>query len=114
MFNRILGEMTVVAVIGLLLFAFFDLGIQEMILLLIIAWLGCRFVEWVVGVCRGGRWFHWDKNSARHIVWCLLAIVAAIVTPSADAPSMLLLWLPAVALFEACFFVWRRWLGKPR
>jgi Sec-independent protein secretion pathway component TatC len=50
----------------------------------------------------------------RHIAWFLLAIVAAFASPSTDAISMLLLWLPAGFLFEAGFFAYRRWWRRAR
>ena len=45
----------------------------------------------------------------RRTVYFLLAVGAAFVTPTPDAITMLVLWLPAVALFEAGYFVYRRY-----
>ncbi len=50
----------------------------------------------------GRRW------QVRRTVYFLLAVVAALVTPTPDAITMLVLWLPAVALFEVGYYVYRR------
>ncbi len=47
--------------------------------------------------------------SSRAVIWFLLAILAAIMTPSTDAITMLLLWIGGVALYEAGRFLFRRW-----
>jgi sec-independent protein translocase protein TatC len=39
-------------------------------------------------------------RGARHISWFLLAIFAAVITPSTDAFSMLFLWVPMCLLYE--------------
>jgi len=36
----------------------------------------------------------------RRLAWFLLAVLAAAIIPSMDAPSMLLLWLPLGLLYE--------------
>ena len=50
-----------------------------------------------------GRWW-----PVRRTVSFLLAVVVAIVTPTPDAITMFMLWLPAVALFEVGYFVYCR------
>ena len=44
----------------------------------------------------------------RRTVYFLLAVAAALVTPTPDAITMLMIWLPSVALFEVGYFVYRR------
>lgn len=53
---------------------------------------------------RTGQW-----RAARKPVYFLLAVAAAIVTPTPDAITMFMFWLPAVALFEVGFLVYRRY-----
>lgn len=49
--------------------------------------------------------WQWQVRSR---VYFLLAVVVAIATPTPDAITMLTFWVPAVALFEVGFFVYRR------
>jgi sec-independent protein translocase protein TatC len=41
-----------------------------------------------------------DFRRKRRLAWFVMAIFAALITPSADAVSMLFLWLPMSALYE--------------
>ena len=50
----------------------------------------------------GRRW------PVRVAAYFLLAVAAALVTPTPDAITMYMLWLPAIALFEVGFYVYRR------
>ena len=56
-----------------------------------------------MGEQTGQRW------PVRRTVYFLLAVAVAIATPTPDAITMLTFWLPAVALFEVGFFVYRRY-----
>ncbi len=47
----------------------------------------------------------------RSTVYFVLAVAAALATPSPDVLTMLMVFLAGVALFEAGFFVYRRWRG---
>jgi Sec-independent protein secretion pathway component TatC len=49
-----------------------------------------------------------DARKIRSIAYLLLALLAAVITPSTDVITMLLLFLAAVALFELGFFAYRR------
>lgn len=46
--------------------------------------------------------------------WFLLAVGAALVTPSVDPVGMALLWVAGVVVFEAGFLAYRRWRKKRR
>ena len=41
-----------------------------------------------------------NNSSARRIAWFLMAVFAAVITPSTDAFSMLFLWIPMSLLYE--------------
>src|SRR5205085_127164 len=41
-----------------------------------------------------------DYRRARRVAWFALAVFAAVITPSVDPWSMLLLWLPLLGLYE--------------
>jgi Sec-independent protein secretion pathway component TatC len=43
----------------------------------------------------------------RRVVYFLLAIAAAVATPSPDAVTMLLVLLAGIVVFELCFLVYR-------
>jgi sec-independent protein translocase protein TatC len=50
---------------------------------------------------------HW------RIVWFLMAVFAAVITPSTDPVSMLLLWVPMVLLYELGIYLCRIFPGTP-
>jgi sec-independent protein translocase protein TatC len=49
----------------------------------------------------------------RRLAWFLLALFAAVITPSPDAQSMLLLWLPMGLLYELGIGLCTLWPGRP-
>jgi sec-independent protein translocase protein TatC len=50
---------------------------------------------------------HW------RIVWFLMAVFAAVITPSTDPVSMLLLWVPMVLLYELGIYLCKMFPGTP-
>jgi sec-independent protein translocase protein TatC len=50
---------------------------------------------------------HW------RIVWFLMAVFAAVITPSTDPVSMLLLWVPMVLLYELGIYLCKIFPGTP-
>jgi Sec-independent protein secretion pathway component TatC len=48
------------------------------------------------------------RRVRRRVVYYLLLVVAAFASPTPDAIGMLWIWLPAIALFEVGYFVYRR------
>ncbi len=53
----------------------------------------------------------WQIRSTAYLV---LAVAAALATPSPDVMTTLWVFLAGVALFEAGFFAYRRWRGGGR
>ncbi len=52
-------------------------------------------------------------RSKRRIIWFLMAVFAAVITPSTDPVSMLLLWIPMTLLFELGIYLCKYLPGKP-
>ena len=49
-----------------------------------------------------------DYRRQRRMAWFVMAIVAAMITPSTDPLSLLYLWLPVVLLYELGIVLCRR------